>query len=94
MFLLDPDEVLSREELLQKIWATRLSPAQQTQCLQEAETRGLTYMDLMRVVAASHDATMADPLKREEWLKINQEIESQREAPYGFDPLRRFRALR
>jgi hypothetical protein len=62
----DPDGLFTREELLAKIWAERLSPAQRAQCLAEALARGVTHMDLMRGEAARHDATMADPVQREE----------------------------
>lgn len=86
-YYLHPSDALTREELLKKIWATRLSPAQQAQCLKEAEARGLTYMDLMWELAASHDAVMDDPVEREEWLKIHEEIEAQRAMPFGPDPL-------
>jgi hypothetical protein len=87
MFLLDPDKVLTRKELLENIFKNRLSPSQQAQCLRETEARGLTYMDLLRELAASHDATMTDPVKREEWLKISEEMDRRRAMPFGPDPL-------
>jgi hypothetical protein len=91
-FLFDPDEGLTREvptreELLDHIFKNRFSPSQQAQCRKDAEARGLTYMDLMWEIAASHDATMADPVKREEWLKISEEMDRRRVMPFGSDPL-------
>ena len=62
----DEDALLTREELLEKIWATRLSPAHRTKLLAEALARGVTYMDLLREMAAEHDAAYDNPVQREE----------------------------
>jgi hypothetical protein len=87
MFLFDPTEGLSREEYLENIFKNSFSPSQQAQCRRDAEARGLTYMDLMREVAASHDAMMADPVEREKWFTISEEMDRWRAMPFGPDPL-------
>ena len=61
-YFFHPSDALTREELLQKILATRLSPAQRAQCLAEVAARGLAWPDPFREMAAERDATMADPL--------------------------------
>jgi len=83
----DQDGLLTREEQLEKIWAERLTPAHRAQCLAEALARGVTYMDLMQEVAAEHDAAMADPVQREKWLRISQEMDERRATPLGRDPV-------
>ena len=71
---LDPDDFLSRDELLEKIWTKRLPPALRAQCLAECIAQGITYMDFMRLVAARYDAAMEDPIEYEKWLRISREM--------------------
>ncbi len=86
MFLLDPTEGLSREELLQHIWYRDFTQAQREKALRIAESRGMTWIELLREVAAGYDAAIADPVQREEWLRTNEEIEHGRAMPFGGDP--------
>jgi hypothetical protein len=85
--MFDPDSLLTREELLQKIWAERLSPAHRAQCRAEATARGVTVMNLLREEAARHDAAMEDPIEREKWLRINRKMYQRDAMPLGRDPL-------
>ena len=89
MFLLHPDDaLLPLDELLEKIWQERLTPAHRAQCLAEAQARGVTYMDLMREEADRLDADMADPIEREKWLRKCEDMHRWRAMPYGPDLLR------
>jgi hypothetical protein len=51
-----------------------------------ADEQGLTLMELLRAIAADFDAAMADPVRREEWLSLNEELDRQRAMPFGSDP--------
>ena len=87
MFLLDPDEVLSREELLQKIWHVRFTPAMRAKALAIAQARGCTWQDLVRESFEEYDAMWDNPVERDEWLRTHEEMERRRAMPYGPDPL-------
>jgi hypothetical protein len=89
MFLLDPSEGLSRDELLEKIWQVRFTSADRAKILGIAESRGLTWLEFLRETAAEYDAEMEDPITREEWWCWHDEMERRLAMPYGPDPLLR-----
>ncbi len=80
---LDPYTGLSRDEVLQKTYADRLTPDLQAKARAIAEERGITVMDLLREMANEYDAAMADPARRDEWLRISEEMNEQDAAPFG-----------
>ena len=67
MFLLDPTEGLSRDELLQRIFDVQMTPAQRAVVLENAQARGCTWQELFLDVFEQYDTMMDDPIKREEW---------------------------
>ena len=67
MYLLDPDEALSRDELLQKIWDVRLTPAMRAKVLAIAQARGCTWQDLFREYFDEYGAMWDNLSEREEW---------------------------
>jgi hypothetical protein len=87
MFLLDPDEALSREDLMQKIWDNRLTPPLRAEVLGMAQARGCTWQDIFLDLFDQYDIMMADPSRREEWLRTHEEMERQRAMPLGSDPM-------
>ena len=86
MYLLDPSENLSREELLQNLWNVQLTPAHRAKVLEIAQAHNMTPIELLRKKAAEYDAMMEDPAEREEWIRTNEEIEQERALPFGPDP--------
>ena len=86
MFLLNPDEALSREELLQRIWHVRFTPAHRAQVLEIAATRGCTWMDILREYIEEYEAVWDNPIEREKWLRTSNEMDRRLAMPYGFDP--------
>ena len=86
MFLLDPTEGLSREELLQNIWDVQLTLPQRDKVLEIARARGCTWQDVFRDLFKQYDAEMEDPVKCEEWMRTHEEMERQRAMPFGSDP--------
>lgn len=87
MYLLDPTEGLSREELLQHMWHVQMTPPQRAKVLGIAQDRGCTWEDLIRETFDQYDIMMEDPVKREEWLCENDKIERRRAMPFGGEPL-------
>ncbi|UVT18994.1 MAG: hypothetical protein H8K03_14410 [Nitrospira sp.] len=45
-------------------------------------------MDVLRDIADDYDAAMADPVQREEWQRISQEMDEKMAMPFGPDPRR------
>ncbi len=82
----DSFEGLSRDEVLQKTFDERLTPEQQANARRAAEAKGISLMDLLREVANEYDAAMADPVRREEWLRRSQEMDDKQAMPFGPDP--------
>lgn len=88
----DPYALLSREEHLKKIYDEQLPPDLQAKARAMAEERGIAVMELLREIGEDHDARMADPVRREELLRICQEEDERRASPFGLDPsIRRHR---
>lgn len=89
MYLLDPTEGLSRDELLQHIWDVQLTPPLRAKVLGIAQTRGCTWQDIFRELFQQYDKEMDDPVKCEAWMRMHEEMERQRAMPLGQDPLLR-----
>jgi hypothetical protein len=87
MFLLDPDEALSREELLQKIWHVRFTQAHRDQVLEIAAASGCTWLDILREKSEEADAVWNDPIQRVECLRKHEEMDRRLAMPYGPDPM-------
>ena len=83
MFLLNPDQGLSRDEELQKIWQGRLTPAQRAKVLRIAAAHGCTWLELLREYDEVHARLWADPIER---ARLIEEVRWQ-EQPFGPDPL-------
>lgn len=81
--LLHPDEALSVDELLQKIYDERLTAAAKTGLLAQAEARGLSWKSVMLEMVDEWSERMADPLERARILAR----EERRECPLRRDPL-------
>ncbi|HEV8327451.1 MAG TPA: hypothetical protein VGQ08_08190 [Nitrospiraceae bacterium] len=75
MYLLDPDEALSREELLQNTWDVRLTPPMRAKVLAIAQARGCTWQDIFREYFDEYDAMWDDLSEREEMLRTHEEME-------------------
>lgn len=87
MFLLDPTEGLSREELLQHMWHVQMTPPQRAKILEKSEARGCTWQDLIRETFEQYDTMIEDPIQCEEWLQTHEEMERRKATPFGPDPL-------
>ena len=88
MFLLDPDEGLTREELLQKIWHVRFTPDHRAQVLEIADGRGITWLDVLREKAAQFDDMLESPSEHAEWVRTCKEMNRRAAMPFGSDPRR------
>lgn len=86
MFLLDPTEGLSRDELMQHMWDTQLTPPQRDTILGMAQAHGGTWQELFREVFDQYDVMMRDPVKWEAWMHTHEAMERRRVMPFGPDP--------
>lgn len=83
----DPYQGLSRDEIIRKTYAERMTPDLQAKARRMAEERGITLMELFSEMAAEYDRAMADPIRREEWLRIADEMTERELMPFGPDPM-------
>ena len=81
-----PIDALSREELLQHIWETQLTPPLRAKVLEIAQTRGCTWQGVFRELFQQYDKEMDDPVKCEQWMRTHEAMERQRAMPIGVDP--------
>ena len=69
-----PDDALSRDEHLQKIWKTQPTPHMRARVLADAEALGCIWLDIFREFAAEHDSLWADPIERAGLIEIDKLI--------------------
>lgn len=82
----DPDGLLSWEELLEKIFAERMSPASKERVLRIAEVRGVDYMTVLHDALALFEEKLEDPVYCESFLAHCQEKHEREAMPFGPDP--------